>query len=58
MAPDDISGAELAERTRRQALKFGCEIFQLQYGVYANLSTEKSTRIWPPTWAKNSSSFK
>jgi thioredoxin reductase (NADPH) len=33
--PEGISGAELADRARQQAIKFGCEIFQLEEGVYA-----------------------
>ncbi|MEO6848212.1 MAG: NAD(P)/FAD-dependent oxidoreductase [Chthoniobacterales bacterium] len=33
--PEGVSGAELADRARQQALKFGCEILQFREGVYA-----------------------
>jgi thioredoxin reductase (NADPH) len=38
--PEGISGAELADRARRQALKFGCEILQFREGVNARFHAD------------------
>lgn len=39
--PDGISGAELADRARQQALKFGCEILQLREGMVGEFRDRK-----------------
>jgi thioredoxin reductase (NADPH) len=39
--PDGISGAELAERARQQALKFGAEILLLQEGIKASFEEKR-----------------
>jgi thioredoxin reductase (NADPH) len=39
--PDGISGAELAERARQQALKFGAEILLLREGVKATFEDKR-----------------
>lgn len=41
--PTGISGADLAERARQQAVKFGCEIIQLREGIRAEF---RDSRIW------------
>jgi thioredoxin reductase (NADPH) len=42
--PDGISGAELAERTRRQALKLAVKSFSSRRAFTPNLSTENPSR--------------
>lgn len=39
--PDGISGADLADRARQQAVKFGCEILQLREGIVAEFRDGK-----------------
>ena len=41
--PDGIAGADLAERARQQALKFGVEIVMMSEGVKAEF---RDRRIW------------
>jgi thioredoxin reductase (NADPH) len=39
--PEGISGADLADRARQQAVKFGCEILQLREGIVAEFRDRK-----------------
>jgi thioredoxin reductase (NADPH) len=39
--PEGISGAELADRARQQAVKFGCEILLLREGIVAEFRDRK-----------------
>lgn len=39
--PEGISGADLADRARQQAVKFGCEILQLREGIVAEFRESK-----------------